>query len=154
MIKLLTSLSALSCTSTQNYGTAYSNMAVLNSCPGLEVKVVSNESALPEYADSQATDPHNTVTTYVEVNSDGAFQVHFQFTDGYSCRYGVRVELRLDGHKVDSCLYRRSQLKKDTGHTVAGARSKIGGRWHVSNFQFSQFVLGKSSTSNGEHLLT
>lgn len=88
-------------------------MAVINSCPGLEVKVVSNESALPEYADSQATDPHNTITTYVEVNSDGAFQVHFQFTDGYSCRYGVRVELRLDGHKVDSCLYRRSQLKKE-----------------------------------------
>ncbi|KAJ4378253.1 hypothetical protein N0V86_005953 [Didymella sp. IMI 355093] len=120
-------------------------MAVLNSCPGLEVKVIANKNALPEYADSPETDEQNTVTKFVEVDRDGAFQVHFQFTDAYTCRHGVRVELRLDGHKVDSCLYRQNQLKKGTGHTLAGARSKIRGRWHVSNFQFSQFVLDLNS---------
>lgn len=85
-------------------------MAILNSCPGLEVKVVANNEALKEHADLQTNDAPKTITHYVEVNSEGAFEVHAVFTNDYTCRFGVRIEIRLDGHEVYGSLYRASQL--------------------------------------------
>lgn len=118
-------------------------MAVLDSCPGLEVKILSDNKALKEHADIHAANAPKTVTNYVEVEADGAFQVRLQFSDRYACKFGVRVEIRLDGHKVYGGLYRPSMLKKAAGHTCAGTRSKIRGKWHVSNLLFAQFALGK-----------
>ena len=122
---------------------SYYSMAILNNCPGLEVKVVSNDRPLNEFVDNESDGLCNTVTKYVEVEADGAFGIHLQFTDEYTCRFGIRVEVRLDGQKVGACLYRASQLKKTAGHTLAGKRSKIGGRWHVSDWLFSRIVLGE-----------
>lgn len=118
-------------------------MAVLNSCPGVEVKILSNKKDLKEYADTKANDPPNSTTRYIEVELDGAFEVHLQFTDQYSDRYGVRVDVKLDGHKVAGRLYRASRVKNAAGHTLAGAQKKIRGRWHISNFRFSLFALGE-----------
>ena len=110
---------------------SYYSMAILNDRP------------LNEFVDIESDGLCNTVTKYVEVEADGAFGIHLQFTDEYTCRFGVRVEVRLDGQKVGACLYRASQLKKTAGHTLAGKRSKIGGRWHVSDWLFSRIVLGE-----------
>ncbi len=118
-------------------------MAILNSCPGLEVKVVSNEKILNEYADSHARDPRNTSSSYIEVESEGAFKIHMHFTNQFRDRFGVRVEIQLDGQNVNSSLIRKSQLRKAAGHDFTGARSRIGGKWHVSDFKFSEFVLGE-----------
>lgn len=118
-------------------------MAVLDSCPGLEVKVISQNRPLKEYADTEANGAPNTVSNYVEVEADGAFEIHLQVANTYTSKYGVRVQIRLDGQDIDGTLIRFGRLKKAEGHTFAGARSKVRGKWFTSNFQFSQFVLGE-----------
>ncbi|KAF1850025.1 uncharacterized protein K460DRAFT_381892 [Cucurbitaria berberidis CBS 394.84] len=121
-------------------------MAIINDCPGLRVEVVANGNALREYNDDQAGDAPNVVTRYLEVNGEGTFEILTKFLENYAGRHGVRVEVRLDGHKVDSYLLRLNQLKKEDGHRSSGAPSKIGGRWHTSNFLFSSFVFEQDST--------
>lgn len=118
-------------------------MVVLDNCLGLNVTIISNNTTLKEDAADQAGDEPKTVTTYVEVDNDGAFEVNLQFTDQYTCRFGVCVEIRLDRHKVYDSLYRSSQLRESAGLSCAGIRSKIRGKWHISNFLFSKFVLGE-----------
>ncbi|KAH6639650.1 hypothetical protein C7974DRAFT_373858 [Boeremia exigua] len=122
-------------------------MAILPSCPGLEVKVVSNGNTLKEFADNHAYNDPKIANKYIEVATDGAFEVHLQFTDKYTDRFGVAVEIRLDGQEVGGSLYRPGNLRKPEGHKFTGARSKIRGRWHISDFQFSQFVLDLDSRS-------
>jgi len=110
---------------------------------GVEVKILSNKKDLKEYADTKANDPPNSTTRYIEVELDGAFEVHLQFTDQYSDRCGVRVEVKLDGHKVAGCLYRASHVKNAACHTLTGAQMKIRGRRYISKSQFSSFARGE-----------
>jgi hypothetical protein len=118
-------------------------MAILDSCPGLEVKIVSNDRTLEEYRDARAEYANNSTTHYVQVESDGTFQIILQATDAYRSRHGIHVEIRLDGHKVDGSLIRLKNLHKTGGHVFYGAQSKMNGKWFISDFKFSQFVLGK-----------
>lgn len=117
-------------------------MAILNSCPGLEVTIKCNKKALKEHADTQVNDAPNAVTNYVEVEADGAFELHLQVASTYSSKYGLRMRVQLDGGDVDDTLIRFGQLKKPGGHTFTGARSKQRGKWYTSNFRFSEFLLG------------
>ena len=105
-------------------------MAILGNAPGLEVTVVSNNRTLHEYPDPQVNDPENTTTKYLEVEADGAFQIHLQVKNARRNTHGIRVEVCLDGQKA-GCY---SFLKMV---------SKVDGRWVMSDFKFSQFVLGK-----------
>ena len=118
-------------------------MAVLNSCPGLEVTIVSNDKTLREFPDDQAEDGNNSITHYVEVESDGTFQINLQVTDAYRSRHGIGVDIRLDGQNADRSLILLKNLQKPGGHVFSGAQSKVNGKWFVSDFKFSQFVLGK-----------
>ncbi|KAH4957629.1 hypothetical protein HBH77_120090 [Parastagonospora nodorum] len=116
-------------------------MAVIEDIPGLTVEVIANGAPLHEYSDADADDHPKQATNYIEVHSEGTFEILTRFLDGFATTYGVRVEVRLDGTKVDSFLTRLSELKEAGGHKTSGVRSKIGGRWHESNFVFSPFVL-------------
>ncbi|KAH3956417.1 hypothetical protein HBI70_068090 [Parastagonospora nodorum] len=116
-------------------------MAVIEDIPGLTVKVIANGAPLDEYSDADADDHPKQATNYIEVHSEGTFEILIQFFEGFVATYGVRVEIRLDGIKVSSSLTRLSKLKEAGGHKTSGVRSKIGGRWHESNFVFSPFVL-------------
>ncbi|EAT87833.2 hypothetical protein SNOG_05442 [Parastagonospora nodorum SN15] len=116
-------------------------MAVIEDIPGLTVKVIANGAPLDEYSDADADDHPKQATNYIEVHSEGTFEILIQFFEGFVATYGVRVEIRLDGTKVSSSLTRLSKLKEAGGHKTSGVRSKIGGRWHESNFVFSPFVL-------------
>lgn len=81
-------------------------MAILDSCPGLQVEVLSNEKVLNEHADNKAIDALNSTTNYIEVEEEGTFEVRLRFNDDYTCNYGVCVEIRLYGINVDSCTER------------------------------------------------
>ncbi|KAG9199641.1 hypothetical protein G6514_008302 [Epicoccum nigrum] len=120
-------------------------MAILDSCPGLEVKLVSNDKAFNEYRDSRAEDANNTITHYVEVESDGTFQINLQVTDAYKSKHGIGFDIRLDGQKVDHRLIRLEDLQKPGGHVFSGASHKMNGKWFVSDYKFSQFVLDFNS---------
>jgi hypothetical protein len=121
-------------------------MAIINDIPGLSVEVVSNGDALREYEDVYAADEPKKVTKYIEVQSDETFEIVARFLENLNAKYGVCVEIRLDGTKVSASLIRLGELRKGGGHTytTSGVMSKIGNRWHESNFLFSPFVVGKS----------
>jgi hypothetical protein len=118
-------------------------MAILSDCPGLEVKIIANDQALAEYADAEVEDLPKTVTNFVEVNSGGAFKVHFSVSNYYTHKHGLCMDIILDGNKVVSALYAQGRLKKDGGHTRKGVMSKVRGKWHSAEFLFSEFAIGK-----------
>jgi len=118
-------------------------MAILKSCPGLKVEVIANGIPLREYTNGDLNDPQATITRYVEANTEGTFEVLYQFLDEYVATYGVGAEVRLDGIKVDSSLIRSQNLKGKGGFSASGIESKINGRWYTSKLVFSSFTVGE-----------
>jgi hypothetical protein len=117
-------------------------MAVIPDIPGLKVEVIANEEPLKEYDTEVADDAAKTVTKFVEVRANDKFEISTTFDDDFVATHGFLLEVRLDGSKVYSTLLPLGQLKKSGGHKASGVRSKISGRWHMSNFVFSSFVIG------------
>ena len=115
-------------------------MAVLDSSPGMEVSVVLNKKVLKEYRDLDADDPQNSTTSYIEVDAAAAFEVHLEIADPYTSKHGIRVEVRLDGKKIEDTLIRVEDLHKPGGHKFTGTTSKINGWWFTSDPSFVKFV--------------
>ena len=118
-------------------------MAIIDSSPGSTVEVRVNDTPLRELSDEAAEDTPKTVTKYVEVAGDSAFEVLVQFSETFVATYGARVEVRLDGNKITSYLVRMKDQKNLGGHRTSGVKSKIKGRWHQSNLIFSPFAISK-----------
>jgi hypothetical protein len=116
------------------------SMAVLDSCPGMEVSVFLNKKVLKEYRDLDRDDPQNLTTSYIEVDAAAAFEVHLEIADSYASRHGIRVEVRLDGKKIEDTLIRVEDLHKPGGHNFTGATAKINGWWFTSDPSFVEFA--------------
>jgi hypothetical protein len=127
-------------------------MAVLDHIPGLTVEVVANGERLHEYPDHDADNTASQVTNYIKVHPEGTFEILCKFLDNFTTTHGFRVEVRLDGNRVSSCLYRKNELKKAGGHKTTGVRSKIANRWHESNFMFSPFIVGTYISKQPSHI--
>ena len=117
-------------------------MAIIDTRPGIEVTVISGDDALPEYRDTAAENSPHVITNYIDVGKATHFEVLTKFKDNNTVHYGVVIDVLLDGVKVHSKIYRLKQLEKPEGYKASGVSSKIRGRWHISNFLFSPFVLG------------
>jgi hypothetical protein len=117
-------------------------MAVLDSCPGMEVSIVLNNKVLKEYRDFNADDSQNSTTSYIEVEAAAAFEVDIEVTDTYTSRHDIRVEVRLDGKKIDDTLIRVEDLHKPGCHRLSGVTSKINGWWFTSDPSFVKFMSG------------
>lgn len=124
-------------------------MVVLDSCPGIEVSIVLNNKALKEYRDLNADDPQNSTTSYIEIEAAAAFEVDPEVTDTYTSRHDIRVEVRLDGKKIEDTLIRVEDLHKPGGHKFTGATAKINGWWFTSDPSFVKFV-SSGYTSQGK----
>jgi hypothetical protein len=115
-------------------------MAVLDSCPGIEVSIVLNNKVLKEYRDLNADHPQNSTTSCIEIEAAAAFEVDLEVTDTYPSRHGILVEVRLDGKKIEDILIRVEDLHKSGGHKFTGATAKINGWWFTSDPSFVKFV--------------
>jgi hypothetical protein len=118
-------------------------MADLDNRAGLTVEVVVHNHPLAEHDDAFTEDPPKMVTKYLEVSGNDTFEVLTKFHENFEATYGVRVEVRLDGVKVNSYLVRLKDLKEERGHVTSGVKSKIGNRWHKSSLVFSSFAVGE-----------
>jgi hypothetical protein len=118
-------------------------MAVIKDIPGLKVEIITNGEPLQEYNDDEAENSSTNATRYIQVGSDRTFAIVVQFLDEYVATRGMRIEIKLDGVKVNATLLALNDLKRKGGHKFSGVPSKINNRWNESSFKFMPLAIGK-----------
>ena len=124
-------------------------MAIIPSCPGVEVEVIVNRSRQPlhEYEDnnSNTPPPPNTITKYIEAKSGAEFAIHLLFTYGYRYPVGHIEELiKLDGEPVESYIIIPADFFHLFKHFVDGQCAQVGDYVVLQKFRFNQLSIGKS----------
>lgn len=91
-------------------------MAIHPAYPGLEVEILVDGAALPEYVDSEVVDDEETVTRYVEASSGAAFAVRCSLPKTLFTAHSVLLAIDIDGVVVRSTTYEQS-IFGQSGHT-------------------------------------
>jgi hypothetical protein len=117
-------------------------MAVLNSVPGLEVKIVVNGEPLQEYVDNEDELAPNTVLKYVEATSGAEFTVQYTITSEFTYNHDMSLRVYVDGVRAVSNV--RRSTKDVRGTCVFEERRSGGGEdLFLRKFAFSELTIGK-----------
>lgn len=121
-------------------------MAVLPSCPEINVEVVVNGEALKEYEDDEESTTRTKVTKYVEAASETNFEIRYAIAPRHSSRHGVRVRIGIDGRHMCGTIHRRKNFHGT--HSLNGASSRLAsGKHGMSKFRFTELDIGKHKIS-------
>lgn len=115
-------------------------MAVLHSCPGLEVEVLVDGQPLPEYADEEASTAEG-VTNYVPAQSGAEFSLRTKFIAPFPFKYGVKVTISVDGVR-QRYLYESHKMFSSAGLIDYGVSFKEGDTWYRRNYCFTALDIG------------
>lgn len=118
-------------------------MAILASCPGVVVEIVSNGQALQEYDDDNPdVPPPNALTKYVEVGESSEFQIKFRFDDAFQSDHDVGASIALNEQMIPGALWSNSELY-EAPRIISHASSIVRGEDSISTLHFSKITIGK-----------
>ncbi|KAK4496757.1 hypothetical protein PRZ48_012740 [Zasmidium cellare] len=98
-------------------------MAILTHLPGIEVTINVNGRALSEHRERQLIDPPETISRYVEVQSEQHFEVHIRTSPGAVRAAGHKFFVHVDGNKTDWGLV-------EPRHCISGPKISISAGTH------------------------
>lgn len=119
-------------------------MAILDSCPGLRVRIVVDGLYLREYNDGEEEKSPKVVTKYVEARSDVEFSLCSDFRRPLSWQYGVEVHIVIDGSTCTSYITppKKPHLRHTFDHEAYS--SQVGGKWFRHQLRFTALNIGKT----------
>lgn len=120
-------------------------MAILQEYPTLQVSIVCDGLALPEFDNDEHEMP-GAVTKYIEAKSTAEFAVQFDLYKPYPV-HAMSIQLSIDGKLVRSRIIGNHQYKRRTAsvaRTFDEVVSKIAdGQCTIQKFCFSELEIGK-----------
>jgi hypothetical protein len=120
-------------------------MVVPAFCPGVHIEILVNGQPLPEYDDIDAVpSAPNTVTKYIEAQSDTEFAIRLKVTEDFLYPAGdVCMEITIDGEPSNGAVIRAATIFEPTGRTVHGRSVLIGGITDaIQKFRFNELQTG------------
>jgi hypothetical protein len=117
-------------------------MAITKGPPKVQVEILVDGTALPEYDDSnQEQAMTGPITKYVEARSGADFAIRYRLYEKPSC--GVKIKVFLDGIYIMN-WGRPVETFYDTWlqETLYGVQSNDDGTWKLSKFAFSDLDTG------------
>jgi hypothetical protein len=119
-------------------------MAVIDETPGLEVQIHVNGEAAREYNARHAVVPPTTSESYIEAQSDAAFEIRYSFKAPFAADRPVSMIVTLDGTDVDEPIVRPDALYDAKGHVSSGPVSYDGERWITQKYRFAPLRISTS----------
>ena len=122
-------------------------MAVISTCPGIEVEIVVDDSPLEEYDDDDVGDlPSNTLSKYIEAISRAKFEVRYTFTRSFikllRTGQGIKVAILVDGAEANNAIMGKDEISASRDYYFTGAWSYENGRHFQSQFCFRDIQIG------------
>lgn len=122
-------------------------MAIHPEHPGLCAEVVVNDEALKEYDDEEANEDlrPESITTYVQVDSDAHFGVRYTIPIHLTGEYGVRSQLLVDGRRMRTYYNTRRDFEQnDVTKCLDKVHTAMNGSKYEQRFRFAQLQIGES----------
>lgn len=117
-------------------------MAILDACPGLEVRVFVDDKPLHEYNDRYAKVARNASERYIEVATGNEFRIYYSFKPPFPATRSVSTIITIDGRDIDEPVVHPKQLFDPEGHTSAGPVAQVGSRWSLRPYCFASLEIG------------
>ena len=115
-------------------------MAIINDLPGVEVTIVTGDTAYQEHIDEDTEEPR-TITRYIEVKSEQNFHVAIKVEKGTTfLGDALQFRIMVDGVVVVKALVKKSKCRRRDYHTTRNGQSLPGSQ--VRPFKFNSMETG------------
>lgn len=118
-------------------------MAILTSLPGVEVTITVSNSALHELEDYGSRASPDSVSRYLEVQSDGIFEIKIATSLGALRGAGLDYEIFVDGNRADGFFIAPCHCA-DGGHEWVSKGWRLG-NGHIRQYKLRAFETGRRS---------